>query len=235
MLRHSSKRMCPGYHGQPWRITGTRCWTPLTERRVPPLRPAPLSAKLASRPARFVLPTLHAQPQTYTTTRMSYGLVSCFKAASMSVGKKSPSLIKWVPGVEVDAASTSTTTGAGRYDKQCTAPAEIFLRRRFRCGTLRVRIADYDNTAGCVTSRGITPTPTPTLTPTLTTTVTATRGVPYAGSHESCASTTMRRGSFANRIGKMRCALPSPTRTCRGGTYSMDQSTSDGSGTTNTC
>ena len=108
----------------------------------PPLRPFPLPAKLPSRPAQLVLPTLHAQPQTYTTTRMSYGLVSCYKAASMSVGKTSPSLIKWVPGVEVDAASTSTTTGAGPLDKRCTVPAEIFLRRRCRCGSLRVRIAD---------------------------------------------------------------------------------------------
>ena len=64
----------------------------------------------------------------------------------------------------------------------CTArgrPAELFLRRRCRCGSLRVRTADCDSTAGCVTIRGITPTPTPTLTPTLTPTVTATRGVPY--------------------------------------------------------
>ena len=37
----------------------------------------------------------------------------------MSVGKKSPSLNKWVTGVELDPASTSTTTGAGRWDKLC--------------------------------------------------------------------------------------------------------------------
>ena len=39
MLRHSSKRSCPSYHGQPWPITGSRCWTRLTERRVPPPHP----------------------------------------------------------------------------------------------------------------------------------------------------------------------------------------------------
>ena len=27
-------------HGQPWPITGSRCWTRLTERKVPPLRRA---------------------------------------------------------------------------------------------------------------------------------------------------------------------------------------------------
>ena len=58
----------------------------------PPFRLAPLPPQPTSRPARLVLPTLHAQTQTYTTTRMSYGLVSCFKAASLLVGKKSPSL-----------------------------------------------------------------------------------------------------------------------------------------------
>ena len=40
--------------------------------------------------------------------------------------------------------------------------------------------------------------------------------------------------SFADRIGKMRCALPSPSSTCPGGTYSADESTCDGLGTTNT-
>ena len=46
----------------------------------PPLRPPPLPPQPAPRPAQLVLPTLHAQTQTYTTTQMSYGLVSCFKA-----------------------------------------------------------------------------------------------------------------------------------------------------------
>ena len=41
MRRHSSKRSRLGYHGQPWPITGSRCWTRLTERRVPPPPPPP--------------------------------------------------------------------------------------------------------------------------------------------------------------------------------------------------
>ena len=56
-----------------------------------------------------------------------------------------------------------------------------------------------------------------------------------AGLDESSTPTTMRRCGFADRIGKMRYALPSPSGTCPGGTYSADESTCNGSGTTNTC
>ena len=39
----------------------------------------------------------------------------------MSVGKKCPSLSKWVTGAELDPASTPTTIGAGQWDKLCPA------------------------------------------------------------------------------------------------------------------
>ena len=55
------------------------------------------------------------------------------------------------------------------------------------------------------------------------------------GSYESSASTTMRQCIFVNCIGKMRWAVPSPSGTCPGGTYSADESTYNGSRTTNTC
>ena len=58
-------------------------------------------------------------------------------------------------------------------------PAQLFLRRRGGCGSLTVKTADCDGAAGCVTIRGITPSPTPTLTSDLTPTVPDTRGVPY--------------------------------------------------------
>ena len=59
-VRHSSKRNCTGYHGQPWQIIGSRCSTRLTERWVPsphppvsPFSPPPIShleGHLAGRP-----------------------------------------------------------------------------------------------------------------------------------------------------------------------------------------
>ena len=97
-----------------------------------PLCPAPLPPQLASNLAQLVLPTLHAQPQTYTTTQMSYGLVSCFRTASVSVGKNSPSLSKWVTGAKLHAASTSTTKGAGRWDKRWAERKAVL--RNFFCG-----------------------------------------------------------------------------------------------------
>ena len=39
MLRHFSRRSCPGYHGQVWPITCPGPWDQLTERRVPPPTP----------------------------------------------------------------------------------------------------------------------------------------------------------------------------------------------------
>ena len=63
---------------------------------------------------------------------------------------------------------------------QSAAPScELFLRRRCRCGRLKVRSADCNNAACCVTIRGINATPTPTLTPALTPIVAATWGVLY--------------------------------------------------------
>ena len=76
LLRQCSKRSSPGCHGHPWPVRGSRCWTRLAERQVSPLPCAPLLLQPASRPARLVLPILHAQTQTYTTTRMSNGWVS---------------------------------------------------------------------------------------------------------------------------------------------------------------
>ena len=107
------------------------------ERRVPPLPLAPLPLEPASRLARLVLPTLHAQTHTYTTTPMSYGLVSYVKAASVSVGKKSLSLSIGVTGAELDAASTSTTTGAGRWDKPCAQRGAVL--RKFFAEAVSVR------------------------------------------------------------------------------------------------
>ena len=102
------------------------------ERRVPPLPPAPLPPPPASRAARLVLPILHGQKQTYTTTRMRYGLVSHFKAASVSVGKKAPSPSKPVVGAQLDAASTSMTIGADRWDKRYAEHGAVL--RNFFCG-----------------------------------------------------------------------------------------------------
>ena len=77
--------------------------------------------------------------------------------------------------------------------------AEFFPWRRCRCGSLGVRDNDRDNTASCVTIRGIIGTRTP-----------MSHWGSLAGSDESSASTTMQRCSFANSIGKMRraCHLP---------------------------
>ena len=55
MLRHSSKRSCPSYDGQPWPITSSRRSNYITERLVPPAptTPSPLpysSINLVSSP-----------------------------------------------------------------------------------------------------------------------------------------------------------------------------------------
>ena len=102
-----------------------------------PPPPFPLPPQPASRPARLVLPNVHAQTQTYTTTPMNDGLVTCSEAASVSVGKKSPSLSKWVMGAELDAASTSTTTGVGRCDKLCAERGAVLRNFFCGCGSLR--------------------------------------------------------------------------------------------------
>ena len=70
-------------------------------------------------------------------------------------------------------------------------PVELFLRRRCRCGSLRVRSAGCDSTARCVTIQGITPTPTPTLAPTPTPTVAATRGGPLCLTGDLLQAQTM--------------------------------------------
>ena len=229
MLRHSSKRSCPGYHGQPWPITGSRCWTRLTERWVPPLHPAPLPPHPASSPAQLVLPTLHAQTQTYTTTRINYGLVSCFKAASVSVGKKSPSLSKWVTGAQLDAASTSTTIGAGRWDKRCAERGAGL--RNFFCGggasatTSGLELLTVIALLVTSPSEASLPLPLPLSHPLSLhlslppgESPTPDWGSP-AGLDESSTSTAMRRCSLVDHIGKMHRALPSPSGMCPGGTY----------------
>ena len=48
MPRHS--KMCPGYHGQPSPIIGSRCSTRPTERRVPPPPPTPRLTRLVPHP-----------------------------------------------------------------------------------------------------------------------------------------------------------------------------------------
>ena len=77
-----------------------------------------------------------------------------------------------------------STYGRGQGREKDNKGRPLGVLQNFVCGggaatVAPVRTADCDCTAGCVTIRGITFTPTPTLTPTLTPFVTATKGFPY--------------------------------------------------------
>ena len=99
-------------------------WLAVANHRVP--MPDPTHGAPDTPPP---LPT--ACPPSTTAPLPPTPVSQCFKAAAMSAGKKSPSLNKWVTGAELDAASTSMTIGAGRWDKLCPARGAV-LRNFFR-------------------------------------------------------------------------------------------------------
>ena len=167
----------------------------------------------------------------------------CLSAASVSVGKKSPSLKRWGTGAELDSASTSMAGG-------CSARVSHWLGRT---PVQRSFFAAGGGAAAASTSELLTvmallvaslplllplPLPLPLLLP-LPQPLPPSLPLPLhdpasdsgSGSAESSASTTMRQCNFVARAGWVRWLEPSVPDTSRGGTYSADESTWVGSGT----
>ena len=98
-------------------------------------------------------------------------LPSCLSAASVSVGKKSPSLKRWGTGAELDSASTSMAGGGSARVAHWLGRAPVRPNFFLACGGA----ANGDSTACCITA---TTNATATVTPTATATATATTIAP---------------------------------------------------------